>query len=92
MDVEYISLHRYIRNTPSGTEVLADAPAESTGVPEPWEKNTQNHTKLGRMKELEGKVLWEIHTSSGEQPQVARSLLRSLRHQNTTREILACRH
>ena len=44
------------------------------------------------MKELEGKVLWEIHASSGEQPQVARSLLRSLRHQNTTREFLACRH
>ena len=55
MDVEYISLHRYIRNTPSDTEVLADAPAESTGVPEPREKNTQNHTKLGRMKELEEK-------------------------------------
>ena len=29
VDVVYISLHRYIRNTPSDTEVLADAPAES---------------------------------------------------------------
>ena len=29
MDVKYISLHRYIRNTPSDTEVLAEHPSES---------------------------------------------------------------
>ena len=34
MDVEYISLHRYIRNTPSDTKVYAEHELELTGIPD----------------------------------------------------------
>ena len=55
VDVEYTSLHRYIRNTPSDTEVHAEHQLRADRVTWPVEKNTLNHTKLGRMKELGGK-------------------------------------
>ena len=45
MVVEYISLHEYIRNTPSDTEVHAEHQLRV-------EKNIQNHAKLDRTKEL----------------------------------------
>ena len=48
MDVEYISLHRYFRNTPSDTEVHAEHQLRVA-------KTIQNHAKLGRMKELGGR-------------------------------------
>ena len=34
MDVEYISLHGYIRNTPSETKSACRTPWEQTGVPD----------------------------------------------------------
>ena len=34
VDMEYISLHGYIRNTPSDTEVHAECQLEQTGVPD----------------------------------------------------------
>ena len=48
MDVEYISLHRYFRNTPSDTDVHAEHPLRVA-------KNIQNHTDLSRTKEQGGK-------------------------------------
>ena len=48
MDVEYISLHRYFRNTPSDTEVHAEHQLRVA-------KTIQNHAKLGRTKEQGGK-------------------------------------
>ena len=50
--VEYISLHGYIRNTPSDTEVHAEHQLRADRSTQPAEKNTWNHTKLRRMKEL----------------------------------------
>ena len=34
MDMEYISLHGYIRNTPTETEVLAEHQPRATEVPD----------------------------------------------------------
>ena len=51
MDVEYISLHGYIKNTPSDTEVHAEQQLRADRSTQPAE-NIQNHTKLSRMKEL----------------------------------------
>ena len=48
MDVEYISLQRYFRNTPSDTEVHAEHQLRVA-------KNIQNHAELGRTKEQGGK-------------------------------------
>ena len=56
VDMEYISLHGYIRNTPSETEVHAEHQLTAYRRTRPAEKNIQNHTKLGRMKELGGKT------------------------------------
>ena len=57
MYVEYISLHEYIRNTPSDTEVHAEQQlrADRNGN-EYMEKNIQNHAKLSTMKEVAGKT------------------------------------
>ena len=44
MDVEYISLHGYIRNTPSDTEVHAEHQLRVAN-------NVYNHRKLGKTKE-----------------------------------------
>ena len=52
--MEYISLHRYIRNTPSDTEVHAEHQLRADRSTCPVEKNIQNHAKLGRRKELGG--------------------------------------
>ena len=46
MDVQYISLHRYIRNTPSDTEVHAEHQLGADRSTWPVEKNIENHTKL----------------------------------------------
>ena len=56
MDVEYISLHGYIRNIPSDTEVHAEHQLRADRSTWPVEKNIQNHAKLGRTKELGGKT------------------------------------
>ena len=56
MDVEYISLHGYIRNTPSDTEVHAEHQLRANRSTWLVEKNIQYHAKLGRMKELGGKT------------------------------------
>ena len=56
MDVEYISLHGYIRNIPSDTEVLAEHQLRADRSTWPVEKNIQNHAKLGRTRELGGKT------------------------------------
>ena len=45
MDVEYISLHGYIRNTPSDTEVHAEHELELTRIPDQQKRihrTTQN--------------------------------------------------
>ena len=55
VDMEYISLHGYIRTTPSDTEVHAEHQLRADRTTWPVEKNIQNHTKHGRMKELGGK-------------------------------------
>ena len=52
MNVEYISLHRYIRNTPSDTEVHAEHQLGEDRSTWPAVKNIYTHTELGRMKEL----------------------------------------
>ena len=54
--MEYISLHGYIRNTPSNTEVHAEHQLRADRITRPVEKNIQNHAKLCRMKELGGKA------------------------------------
>ena len=56
MDVEYISLLGYVRNTTSDSEVNTEHQLRTDGSTWPVEKNTYNHTKLGRMKELVGKT------------------------------------
>ena len=56
MDGEYISLHRYTRNTPSDTEVDAEHQLRADRSTWPVEKNIQNHVKLSRMKKLGGKT------------------------------------
>ena len=50
-DVEYISLHRCIRNTPSDAEDLTEHQVRAGRSPSPLGRNTQVHTNLGRMKE-----------------------------------------
>ena len=54
--MEYTSLHRYIRNTSSDTEVHAEHQLRADRITRPVEKNIQNHAKLSRMKELGGKT------------------------------------
>ena len=54
--MEYTSLHRYIRNTSSDTEVHAEHQLRADRSTRPVEKNIQNHAKLSRMKELGGKT------------------------------------
>ena len=55
VDVEYIYLHGYIRYIPLDTEELPEHPLSVGSSTWPLEKNIQNHTKLGRAKEVEGK-------------------------------------
>ena len=56
MDVEYISLLGYIRNTPSDMEVHTEHQLRADRRTGSAEKNIWNHTKLCRTKELEGKT------------------------------------
>ena len=56
VDVEYISLHGCIKNTPADTEVHAEHQLRVDRNTRPVEKNIQIHAKLGRMKELGGKT------------------------------------
>ena len=56
MDVESLSLHRYIRNTPSDTEVHAEHQLRADRSTWPQEKHIQNHPKLSRMKKLGGET------------------------------------
>ena len=56
VDVEYIFLHGYIKNTPSDTEVLAEHQLRADRSTWPVAKNIYNHAKLDRMKELGGKT------------------------------------
>ena len=56
VDVEYISLHGYIRNTPSDTEVHAEHQLRVDRSTWPVEKNILNCAKLGRTEELGGKT------------------------------------
>ena len=56
MDAEYISLHGYIRNTPSDTEVHAEHQLRADKSIWTVGKKTQNHAKLSRVKELGGKT------------------------------------
>ena len=56
VDVDYLSLYGYIRNTPSDTEVHAEHPPREDRSTWAEQKSTQNHAKLGRMKELGGKT------------------------------------
>ena len=51
VDVEYISLHGYIKNTPSDTEVQAQRQLRVDRSTWPVQKNIQNHAELCRMKE-----------------------------------------
>ena len=54
--MKYISLHRYIRNTPSDTEMHVEHQLRADRSTSPAEKNIWNHVKLSRTKELEGKT------------------------------------
>ena len=56
VDVEYISLHGNIRNTPSDTEVHAEHQLRADKSLWTVGKKTQNHAKLRRVKELGGKT------------------------------------
>ena len=56
MDVEYVSLHGYIRNTPSDTDVHAEHQLRVDRSTCPGVKNIQNHAKLSSRKELERKI------------------------------------
>ena len=56
VDVVYISLHGYLRNTPLDTEVHAEHQLRADRSTCPEEKNIWNNAKLGRMKELGGKT------------------------------------
>jgi len=56
VDVEYISLHGYIRNTPSDTEVYAEHQLRADKSTWPAGKNIKNHTKLSRKWEVGGKT------------------------------------
>ena len=52
VSMEYISLHGYIRNTLSDTEVHAEHQLRVDRGTRPEEKKIQNHSKLSRMKDL----------------------------------------
>ena len=54
--MEYISLHRYIRNTPADAEVHAEHQLRADKSIWTVGKKTQNHAKLSRVKELGGKT------------------------------------
>ena len=54
--MEYISLHGYIRNTPSDTEVLAEHQLRVVRSTWPPEKDIKNHAKLGRKWEVGEKL------------------------------------
>ena len=54
--MEYISLHGYIRNTPSDTEVHAEHQLREGRSTSPAEKNIQSNAKLGRTKERRGET------------------------------------
>ena len=56
VDVGYISLQGYIRNTPSETEVHAEYQLGVDRSTRPMGKNIENHAKLSRTKELWGKT------------------------------------
>ena len=56
MDVEYISLHGYTKNTPSDTEVHTEHQLRADRRTWAVEKNIYNHMKPGRMKDLGGKT------------------------------------
>ena len=56
MDVENNFLHRYNRNTSSDTEVHAEHQLKVDRSTRIEEKTIYNHAKLGRMKELGGKI------------------------------------
>ena len=56
MDVEYISLLGYIRNTLSDTEVHGEHQLKVDSSTWAEENNMQNHPKLCRTKELGGKT------------------------------------
>ena len=48
VDTEYISLPRYIRNTPSNTEVSANTSWEQIGVPDQWKRIYQSVSQFSR--------------------------------------------
>ena len=48
VDVEYIFLHGYIRNTPSGTEVHAGHQLRVDRSPRPEEKNRCTQNSVGQ--------------------------------------------
>ena len=48
--MEYISLRRYIRNTPSDTEVHAEHQLRADRSTWPAVKNIENHAKPGKTK------------------------------------------
>ena len=54
--MEYVSLHRYIRNIPSDTEVHGEHQLKVDSSTWAEENNMQNHPKLCRTKELGGKT------------------------------------
>ena len=54
--MEYISLHRYIRNTTSDTEVHAEHQLRADRSTWPVEKNIYNQAKLGKIEKLGGKT------------------------------------
>ena len=54
--MEYISLHGYMRNTPSDTDVQAEHQLRADKSTWPVEKTIQNHTKLRRTKILGGET------------------------------------
>ena len=50
MDMQYIALCGYIRNTPSDIEVGVPGDTEWTGVSDHQKKNLQKQAKLGRIE------------------------------------------
>ena len=64
MNVEYISLHGYIRNMPSDTELHAEHQLRVDRSTSPAEKNIYNHAKLIRVMELGEKITSVSRTGS----------------------------
>ena len=60
MDVEYISLHRYIRNTPSDTEVHAEYQLRADRGTRPIENNNTDPCKT----QAQALRLWSVNTDS----------------------------